>query len=122
VAEVLLKHGADPNVRDKFGMTALHVAAMRGNVTLVRRLVELGATTEALDGLVKTPADVAEDNEHKDVANFLKGVKYLPVAEVKCFFSCLLVFSCFSFITFCFLVSCSRLSCLSSAHVKIFVS
>jgi len=85
VAEVLLKHGADPNVRDKFGMTALHVAAMRGNVALVRRLVELGATTEALDGLVKTPADVAEDNEHKDVANFLKGVRYLPVAKVSSF-------------------------------------
>jgi len=64
------------------GMTVLHVAAMRGSMSLVRRLVDVGATTEALDGLVKTPADVAEDNEHKDVANFLKGVKYLPIAKV----------------------------------------
>jgi len=63
-------------------MTVLHVAAMRGSMSLVRRLVDVGATTEALDGLVKTPADVAEDNEHKDVANFLKGVKYLPIAKV----------------------------------------
>jgi len=83
VAEQLLRHGADPNIRDKFGMTALHVAAMRGNKQLVRRLIETGASTDALDGLVKTPADVAEDNEHKDVANYLKGVKYLPVAQVR---------------------------------------
>lgn len=82
VAEVLLDHGADPNVRDKFGMTPLHVAAMRGNMELVRRLIEVRATPEALTCLVKTPADVAEDNEHKDVANYLKGVKYLPVAQV----------------------------------------
>ena len=82
VAEVLLDHGADPNIRDKFGMTPLHVAAMRGNVELVRRLVEVGATPDALDCLVKTPSDVAEDNEHKPVANYLKGVKYLPIAAV----------------------------------------
>jgi len=82
VAEVLLKHGADPNLRDKFGLNALHVAAMRGNVGLVRRLVEAGALTEALDGLVKTPANVAEENEHREVANYLKGVRYLPVATV----------------------------------------
>jgi len=85
VAEVLLDHGADPNARDKFGLTALHVAAMRGNMDLVRRLVEVGATAEALTCLVKTPADVADDNEHKDVANYLKGVKYLPVAQASCF-------------------------------------
>ena len=85
MAEVLLEHGADPNIRDKFGMTPLHVAAMRGNIGLVRRLIELGATPEALDCLVKTPADVAEDNEHKAVANYLKGVKYLPIVEVSRF-------------------------------------
>jgi len=81
LAEVLLDHGADPNIRDKFGMTPLHVAAMRGNVELVRRLVEAGAIPDALDCLVKTPADVAADNEHKHVANYLRGFKYLPIAE-----------------------------------------
>ena len=85
VAEVLLNNGADPNARDKFGMSALHVAAMRGNMVLVRRLVELGASPEGLDCLVKTPADVAEDNEHRDVSNYLRSVKYLPVVKVRTF-------------------------------------
>jgi len=102
VAEVLLDHGADPNVRDKFGMTPLHVAAMRGNMDLVRRLVEVGATTEALNCLVKTPADVAEDNEHKDVANYLKGVKYLPIAEASGF-ACIYLYSAIAYLLYFFL-------------------
>jgi ankyrin repeat protein len=81
VAEVLLDNGADPNIRDKFGMTAMHIAAMRGNLTLIQKLVSCGATADALDTMIKTPADVAEDNEHSHVCNYLKGVKYLPIAQ-----------------------------------------
>ena len=35
-------------------------------------LIENGAMTDILDNLVKTPAEVANDNEHKEMANFLK--------------------------------------------------
>ena len=35
-----------------------------------------------LDSLVKRAADVAEDNEHRDVSNYLKGLSFLPLAEV----------------------------------------
>lgn len=82
LATVLLESGADPNIRDKFGLTVLHTAAMRGNLAMVKLLLNKGAPLDALDNLVKTPADVADDNEHNDVATYIRSQKYLQPVEV----------------------------------------
>jgi ankyrin repeat protein len=84
IAKILLENGSEVNVRDKFGLTPLHIAAMRGNLDLIKLLLKFGAKTDWLDSLVKTAADVAEDNEHRDVANYLKSLSYLPVSENFC--------------------------------------
>lgn len=91
VAEMLMEKGSDVNVRDKFGLTPLHVAAMRGNLAIVKGLLKRGAATDVLDTLIKTPMDVAEDNEHREVAGFIRSSQYLPVAQVSL---CSLAYGC----------------------------
>ncbi len=50
----LLKKGADVNASDKYGDTALMVAATLGKLDVVKCLVELGADLEAKDGAGRT--------------------------------------------------------------------
>ncbi len=64
LVDLLLDRGADVNARRRDGMTALHSAAYRGHLRVIRRLVERGAdrTLEAHDAgphAGQTPADTA---------------------------------------------------------------
>jgi uncharacterized protein len=43
LVDMLLDHGADPDGRRRDGMTALHTAAYRGHLKVIRKLVERGA-------------------------------------------------------------------------------
>ena len=43
-AEMLLKSGADPNITDENGETALHIACRYGNLKLVKLLLNDGAS------------------------------------------------------------------------------
>ena len=61
VFQALLRAGADLELRDGFGRTALHVAAQR-NATAFETLLELGADPEALDDEGRTPLDYAREN------------------------------------------------------------
>jgi ankyrin repeat protein len=51
VVRVLLEHNARPDARGPQGETALHLAAMRGNVALVDLLITAGADPNARTGL-----------------------------------------------------------------------
>jgi len=44
---VLLSHGANPNITDKFGWKPLHAASLMGNCDIVRLLLEAGADANA---------------------------------------------------------------------------
>ena len=57
--DVLLEHGADVNVADRYGATPLHHAAAHGFVDVCEYLVEKGAKKDFTDGSGRTPADTA---------------------------------------------------------------
>lgn len=72
VAQLLLKHGADPKVRDRStGATPLHDAARAGFGDTARLLVQFGADPCARDNNNCLPIDVARHSGHADVVAFL---------------------------------------------------
>jgi ankyrin repeat protein len=74
ISRYLLEKGSAVNERQENGTTALHVAAAGGDAGLVRLLLEFGAdraARQAADG--KTPAEVARQYGHPDVAELLDG-------------------------------------------------
>ena len=59
IVKLLIEKGADVNKCNKWGMTALHLAAYLGYENLVRELVAAGAEIDLEDSLAKTPLDYA---------------------------------------------------------------
>jgi ankyrin repeat protein len=55
----MLDHSASPNVPDKDGWTAVHQAASRGNVKLMRAVLDAGGNSERRDQKGWTPRDLA---------------------------------------------------------------
>jgi ankyrin repeat protein len=72
-ARLLLRKGADPNIADDKGWTALHQAASRGNVQMIKDLIAAGAdpTRRAKDG--DTPGDVALIKNKRAVVSLFHG-------------------------------------------------
>ena len=64
-----VKAGADVNVINKNGSSPLHIAAEKGNLEIVRFLVEECGMNPAIDGGRGTPAKKAKGN--KEVVNYL---------------------------------------------------
>lgn len=72
VAQLLLKFGADPNVRDRTtGATPLHDAARTGFLDTVRLLVQFQADPNAKDNNSCRPIDIARQSGHIEVIDFL---------------------------------------------------
>jgi ankyrin repeat protein len=69
----LLDRGANANLRDDEGDTALHVASQRGNVNIVQMLLAKGADPNAMNKLGGTPLMWAGVYGHEDVARALLG-------------------------------------------------
>ncbi len=70
VAE-LLNQGADPNARNRFGSTALHLAARHGHTAVVEILLAHGALTSQRDNHGNTPAVLAIWGVHRDALRIL---------------------------------------------------
>lgn len=75
VAQILLDHGADPNVGDRStGTRPLHDAARGGFLDTVRLLVHFRAHPDARDKWDCRPVDLARDEGHTDVVDFLESL------------------------------------------------
>ena len=58
--EVLLRHGADPNQKDRLGNTAMHLAACTNHVPVVTLLLKAGTDLTTLDNNGRTPLQLAQ--------------------------------------------------------------
>ena len=72
IVGLLIKHKADPNVREQGGYTPLHAAAQNGDREMIRTLIYGGAdlTLQSHDG--KLPLDLALAAGHTDAAKLLQ--------------------------------------------------
>ena len=73
IIEILLKHGADSNACDTDGFTPLQLAAIHGNMQVVKKLVELKVDVNLTTADGKDAADCAQLNEESDIEEFLKS-------------------------------------------------
>ncbi len=69
--ETLLENGADANAIQSGGWSALHEAAGRGEIEMVRMLLRHGARKDAKNDEGTTPRTLAEEKGYSDVANLL---------------------------------------------------
>ncbi len=69
----ILDSGTSVNASDYNSRTALHLAAERGHVEVVKYLISSGAEVEAKDCYGKTAAEIAIDEHHKLVYDILEN-------------------------------------------------
>ncbi len=73
--KILFDYGASLNTKTiDFGYTPLHLAAVYGHFELVKWLCDHKAKTSILDKNSKTPADLARENNHADIENYLVSI------------------------------------------------
>lgn len=73
ITRSLLAAGAAVNARSAQDGTALHTAAFVGHRAIVELLLEMGADPAAKTSAGKTPADVARERGHAEIARLLEA-------------------------------------------------
>jgi hypothetical protein len=71
VAQLLIAHGADPNILGREGFTPLHRASISGRIEIVRLLIEHGANVEVKDDQGRTPLDIASGEQREEIIKLL---------------------------------------------------
>jgi len=71
IGELLLKHKAAVNIRDKNMQTAIHRSAVHGYTVFTRLLLRHGANPNTADKIGNTPLHLACDEGHGDTALLL---------------------------------------------------
>jgi ankyrin repeat protein len=75
IVDLLLARGANVNVREGGGMTALHEAAGQGNVEYVRLLLAKGANPAAKTDDGKLPEDFARERKFAAAVEILEQAR-----------------------------------------------
>lgn len=84
IVELLLKKGLGVNeTNGPEKKTPLHSAAAAGNLEIATYLVEHGADVNATDDKGRTPAQVADENEHQNVVSFLDSYSTSELLQTK---------------------------------------
>lgn len=81
VVPILFKLGADPNSKDKFGDTPLHIAANLGFKDVAELLIENGASVVAEDGSGRHPWMNAALSSKKEMQKYLEGLARAEVMK-----------------------------------------
>ena len=71
--DLLLDRGADVNGRQGGGFTLLHHAALNGDRDLAESLIARGADASAKNERDQSPADLARERGHEELATLLDG-------------------------------------------------
>ncbi len=73
VAEILLRNGADPNARDHWGLTPLHIAAKKGHASVVDLLLRknAGVNSRTIKGITPLHMAADGDGEYPDIISLL---------------------------------------------------
>lgn len=73
--ELLVHLGADVNLPNNQGMTALHMASQLGLIKVVKTLLALGADPHIMDWMQETPEEKAEMAGHTEVAVLFRKIE-----------------------------------------------
>ncbi|MDP0494047.1 MAG: ankyrin repeat domain-containing protein [Fusobacterium sp. JB021] len=73
--EVLLYHGADPNIENKKEETPLHIAARLDFDQIFELLLKYGADLRQENDFDQLPKDIAEENHSKKVLKIIENVE-----------------------------------------------
>lgn len=71
IAKMLVEAGAEVNVTQASLMTPLHAAARNGNIEMLILLLERGASVHVKNDYGQTPADLAYEKGHREIAKIL---------------------------------------------------
>lgn len=71
LCELLLEHGAEPNVQQAGGWTPLHQAAAHGRKETVELLLAHGAAADIKSSDDRTPGEMAEAKGHQEIRDLL---------------------------------------------------
>jgi len=73
IAKMLLDLGANANISDPKGNTALHFATRLNNKEIIKLLMDYGADVNFKDSKGFSPIDYAMQTKNKDILNLLKN-------------------------------------------------
>ena len=73
IIDLLVKSGANVNAQDAEGFTPLHMAAIHGNLKIVKQLVDLEGDVNIVTTDEKTAAELAHLNEELEIEEYLES-------------------------------------------------